>query len=502
MPGAAGNYADIQFIRRIFMSIKILINAVDTEECRIAKVSNNRLAEFHIETTTREVTQGNIYKAIVSRVEPSLQAVFVDYGVEKNGFLQKNEIHPDYFLDDPSGNQSLKTIIKTGQELMVQVTKEPFMKKGAMLTTFISIPGRHTVLMPGSKTVGVSRKIEDEAERKRIKEIMAHMLPEGFGVIVRTAGQKCTKTTLTKEFRSLMRLWKNIKEGVSASAPVLLHKEGTLAQRVIRDYFTPDISEILIDDEVVYNEIKDSLRMISPPHLKIVKRYKVDKPIFSKHQLEDQIASIFENRVQLTSGGSIVIEQTEALVAIDVNSGKATQKKNVEETALQTNLEAADEVARQLRLRDFGGLIVIDFIDMRDRKNRAKIEKAIKAELKSDKARTKVGRLSAFGLMEMSRQRIRPSIQFINSQPCRYCRGKGVTPTVESLGLNFLRRLRLETLKDGVSGIKGYVPKEVAAYLLNRKKKELLELELHRDVTITIEEDLSMIPGEGYIVRE
>ncbi|MDA3898286.1 MAG: Rne/Rng family ribonuclease [Desulfobacteraceae bacterium] len=484
------------------MSIKILINAVDTEECRIAKVSNNRLEEFHIETTAREVTQGNIYKAVVSRVEPSLQAVFVDYGVEKNGFLQKHEIHPDYFLDDPTGSQSLKTIIKTGQELMVQVTKEPFMKKGAMLTTFVSIPGRHTVLMPGSKNVGVSRKIEDDVERKRIKEMMGAMLPEGFGIIVRTAGRQCTKTTLSKEFRTLMRVWKTIIKGVNDSAPVLLHKERTLAQRVIRDYFTPDISEILIDDETVYKEIIEFIKLISPQHQKIVKRYKTDKPIFSKHQLEDQIASIFENRVSLTSGGSIVIEQTEALVAIDVNSGKATQKKNVEETALQTNLEAAEEVARQLRLRDFGGLIVIDFIDMRDRKNRAKIEKAIKAELKSDKARTKVGRLSVFGLLEMSRQRIRPSIQFINSQPCRYCRGKGVIPTVESLGLNFLRRMRLETLKDGVSGIKGYVPKEVAAYLLNRKKKELLELELQRDVTITIEEDLSMIPGEGQIVRE
>lgn len=484
------------------MSGKILINSVDTEECRIAKVKNNRLEEFHIETAAREITQGNIYKGVVSRVEPSLQAVFVDYGVEKNGFLQKHEIHPDYFLDDPSGGQSLKTIIKTGQELMVQVTKEPFMKKGAMLTTFISLPGRNVVLMPGSKNVGVSRKIEDEADRKRIKEMMGKMLPEGFGVIVRTAGQECTKTNLSKEFRYLMRLWKNIKKGVNDPAPVLLHKERTLAQRVIRDYFTPDITEILIDDELVYNETRDFIKMISPQHQKIVKRYKTDKPIFSKHQLEDQIASIFENRVTLKSGGSIVIEQTEALVSIDVNSGKATQKKNVEETAVQTNLEAAEEVARQLRLRDFGGLIVIDFIDMRDRKNRAKIEKAIKAELKSDKARTKVGRLSVFGLLEMSRQRIRPSIQFINSQPCKRCRGKGVVPSVESLGLNFLRRLRLETLKDGVASVKGYVPTEVAAYLLNRKKKELLDLELRRDVCITIEADPALIPGEGNIVRE
>lgn len=484
------------------MSSKILINALDTEECRIAKVLNNRLEEFHIETTAREVTQGNIYKGVVVRVEPSLQAVFVDYGAEKNGFLQKSEIHPDYFQDDPTGSQTLKSIIKNGQELMVQVTKEPFMKKGAMLTTFISLPGRHTVLMPGGKGVGVSRKIEEEEERKRIKEIMAPLLPEGFGVIVRTAGAECNKTTLTKDLKYLMKLWRTIKQGVNQPAPVLLHKERTLAQRVIRDYFTPEVTEILIDDETVYNDIREFIRMISPQQGQIVKLYKGDKPIFSKHQLEEQIASIFENRVGLKSGGSIVIEQTEALVSIDVNSGKATQKESIEQTALQTNIEAAQEIARQLRLRDFGGLVVIDFIDMRDRKHNLKVEKELKAELKQDKARVKVGRISAFGLMEMSRQRIRPSIQSINFEPCRYCRGKGVTPSVESLALNFLRRLRLETLKDGEGGIRGRVPGEVAGYLLNRKKKELLEMEIRRDVTITIMEDPAMIPGESEIVRE
>jgi len=483
------------------MSSKILINALDSEECRIATVLNNRLEEFQIETTAREVSQGNIYKGVVVRVEPSLQAVFVDYGAEKNGFLQKNEIHPDYFLDDPSGSQNLKAIIKNGQELMVQVTKEPFMKKGAMLTTFISLPGRHTVLMPGGKGVGVSRKIEDEEERKRIKEVMATLLPEGFGVIVRTAGVECNKTTLSKDFKYLMRLWKTVKQGVKEPAPVLLHKEQTLAQRVIRDYFTPDVTEILIDDESVYNEIREFIKMISPQQLKIVKQYKGDKPIFSKHQLEEQIASIFESRVNLKSGGSIVIEQTEAMVSIDVNSGKATQKDSIEQTALQTNIEAAQEIARQLRMRDFGGLIVIDFIDMRDRKNNLKVEKEIKAELKKDKARTKIGRISAFGLLEMSRQRIRASIQSINSTPCRHCRGKGVVPSVESLGLNFLRRLRLETLKEGDAAIRGRVPAEVASYLLNRKKKELLEMEIRREVCITIEADSAMIPGESEIIR-
>lgn len=486
------------------MSSKILINAIDPEECRIAKVKDNHLEEFHIEITSREITQGNIYKGIVTRVEPSLQAVFVDYGAERHGFLQKNEIHSDYFLDDPSGDQSLKNTVKRGQELMVQVTNEPYMGKGAALTTFISIPGRYTVLMPGSDQIGVSRKISDEAERTRIKDILSKMkIPEGFGIIVRTAGLKCTKATIFKDFRYLMRMWEGIKkDGVEAAAPALLYKERTHALRVIRDYFTDDISEILVDDENVYNDIKSFMRIISPQHKQIVKFYSADKPIFTKHQLEDQIASIFENRVSLKSGGSIVIEQTEALVAIDVNSGKATQRDSVEETALQTNLEAAEEIARQLRLRDFGGLIIIDFIDMRDRKNKLKVERAVKSHLKEDKARAKIGRLSAFGLMEMSRQRIRPSIRSINFEPCRFCQGKGVVKSVESLGLGFLRQLQLEAVKSETSAVKGYVPYEVASYILNRKKKEILDIEARRGISVTIESDPSLIPGESRIVWE
>jgi ribonuclease E len=484
------------------MSSKIIVNSVDPEECRIAKVTDNRLEEFHIETTSREITHGNVYKAVVARVEPSLQAVFVDYGAERHGFLQKHEIHPDYLLDDPSGGQSLKNIIKRGQEMLVQVTKEPFMSKGAMLTTYISLPGRHTVLMPGGKTRGISRKIEDEDERKRLKEIIDKLnVPEGFGIIIRTAGAACTKTTVAKDFRYLMRLWQDIKKkGVKASAPDLLYKDRTLALRVIRDYFTEDITEILVDNEDVYNEIRDFIPIISPQLKKIVKLYTADRPIFTKHQLEDQIASIFENRVGLKSGGSIVIEQTEALVSIDVNSGKATQKGSIEATALQSNLEAADEIARQLRLRDFGGLIVIDFIDMRDRKNRAKVEQAMKAGLKNDKARVKVGRISAFGLMEMSRQRIRPSIRTMSFETCKHCGGKGVVQSVESLGLGFLRRLWLESSKGEITGARGFVPPEVALYLLNRKKKEILDLEQRRGISITIEADLNMVPGDSRIV--
>ncbi len=486
------------------MTSKILINAVDTEECRIAKVTDNRLEEFNIETAAREITHGNIYKAVVSRVEPSLQAVFVDYGAERNGFLQKQEIHPDYFQDDPSGGQSLKNIIRRGQELLVQITNDPVMEKGAMLTTYISLPGRYTVLMPGGRNQGISRKISDEAERKRLKEIIEKLkIPEEYGLIVRTAGEGETKTTISKDLQYLMRLWKNInRKGLSEKAPALLYKDRSLAVRAIRDSFTADIKEVLIDNDAVFQEVKEFIKVISPQHSKCVKRYQSDRPIFTKHQLEEQIASIFDNRVKLKSGGSIVIEQTEALVSIDVNSGRATQKGSFQETALLTNLEAAEEVARQLRLRDFGGLIVIDFIDMRDRKNNLKVERALKKHLKVDKARSKIGRISQFGLLEMSRQRIRPSIRSINFEPCRCCQGKGVTQSIESLGLSFLRRLRLETLKNEITSVKGFLPPEVASYLLNRKKREILDVEIRRNIAVSIEADSRMRPDESRIVCE
>ena len=486
------------------MSSKIMINAVDPAECRIAKVKDSKLEEFHIESASREITHSNIYKGIIVRIEPSLQAVFIDYGVERHGFLQKHEIHSDYYLDSDSGNRSITGILKQGQELLVQVTKDPFMKKGAMLTTYISLPGRFIVLMPGSEGLGVSRKIEDEEERKRLKEIISTIkIPESFGIIVRTAGIGCTKAQISGDLSYLLRLWKNIKGNVmKVKSPALLYKERNLVVRSIRDYFTPDVNEILIDDPGVHREAKDFIKIISPKHSAIVKLYKEDKPIFTKFQLESQINSIFESRVKLKSGGSIVIEQTEALVAIDVNSGKATQTKSVEQTALATNLEAAEEIARQLRLRDLGGLIVIDFIDMRDSKHNLEVEKNLKTFVKDDKARIKFGKISRFGIMEMSRQRIRPSIEFGSFEPCRHCRGKGVTPSSETQGLSFLRKLNLETLKDEIASVKGTVPVNVADYLLNKKRKEILDLETRRNLTIRIEGDNSMSPGESEIVSE
>jgi ribonuclease E len=486
------------------MSKKILINALDPDENRIAALKDDKLDQFHIETTARQVTQGNIYKGIVTRVEPSLQAVFVDYGAPKNGFLQKNEIHKDYFQDiedGGKGGKALFNLIKKGQELIIQVTKDPISTKGAMLTTLISLPGRLSVLMPGNATRGVSRKISDEGERKRLVTIIKKMkIPDGFGMIVRTAGKNSTKTLLTADLKYLMAVWKNIdKEAVKRKAPALLYKEQTLAVRSLRDYFTSDVNEILIDSPEVFKEVKDFMQVIAPKQINIVKRFKGDKPIFSKYQLEEQIASIYKKSVALKSGGFLVIEQTEALVSIDVNSGKSTKKKNIEETAFHTNFEACEEVARQLRLRDMGGLIVIDYIDMKERKHKAEITKTLKKHLKSDKAKTKVGGITTFGLLEMSRQRIRYSITFGSHEICRHCKGRGQTPSVETQGLAFLRQLNLRTIKSDISKVTGIVPNDVAGYLLNKKREELTTIESKRKVTITIEGDQNMVSGENRI---
>ncbi len=481
------------------MTKKILINALDPDEHRIAAIKDNKLEQFHIETTAIEVTQGNIYKGIVTRVEQSLHAVFVDYGAQKNGFLQKNEIHKDYFQDVKSNSKALFNLIKKGQELIVQVTKDPISLKGAMLTTYISLPGRLSVLMPGNTTRGVSRKISDEDERKRLVNIVKKMkIDDGFGMIVRTAGRNATKTLFNADLRYLMRVWKDIDEkAIKNKAPSLLYKEQTLAVRSLRDYFTSDVKEILIDNPDVFKEVKDFIMVIAPKQKNIVRLFKGEKPIFTKYQLEDQIASIYKKEASLKSGGSLVVEQTEAMVTIDVNSGKSTKKKNIEETAFHTNLEACEEVARQLRLRDMGGLIVVDFIDMKERNHKAEITKALKKHLKSDKAKTKVGGITKFGLLEMSRQRIRHAITFGSYEACRHCKGRGQIPSVETQGLALLRQLNLKSLKPEIKEITGVVPREVATYLLNKKREELIDIESKRKILITIEGDPDMVSGES-----
>ncbi|MGD9730566.1 MAG: ribonuclease E/G [Desulfamplus sp.] len=484
------------------MTRKILINALDTGECRIVTVKDNKLEELHLATDAKEITQGNIYKAVITRVEPSLQAVFVDYGAERQGFLQQQEIHSDYFMDNDSGNRTLNHIVKKGQELLVQVIKDPIMHKGAMLTTFISLPGRLSVLMPGTTTRGVSRQINCEEERKRLKSLVETMkLPEGFGLIVRTAGKDATKTMLANDLKYLMRVWKSISDkSIESPTPALLYKEQNLAVRTLRDYFTADVSEILIDDEEVFKEVKEFIKVIAPKQQKIVKFLRGETPIFSKYGLEAQIASIFETKVPLKSGGAIVIDQTEALVAIDVNSGKSTGKKNIEQTAFHTNLEAAEEIARQLRLRDMGGLIVIDFIDMKETRHRTEVMKTLKTFLKADKAKTKVGIISKFGLLEMSRQRIRPSITFGNFTTCPHCQGRGMIHSVENLVLSFMRQINLNTIKGDIRSVTAVLPKEVADYLLNKKRRELVELENKRNMTVSIISDPNMIWVDSNIV--
>jgi len=486
------------------MTTKILINAIDPDECRIAIVKNSKLEGFHIESTTHEITHGNIYKGIVSRVEPGLQAVFVDYGAPRHGFLQKNEIHTDYFQDTADGNHSLKNVIKRGQEVLVQVTKDPVGNKGAMLTTYISLAGRYVVLLPGSLNRGISRKIEEGDERSRIKAIFDSLrISDGFGVIIRTASENTTKTRLQKDIRDLSRIWRDIrKNAMKETVPALVYKEQGLIFRSIRDYFTNDVTEILIDNLILFRELKDFISIFSPKHAKVVRLHKEGKPIFTKHQLEDQITSVFENRVLLKSGGSIVIEPTEALVSIDVNSGKGTHKTSIEQTAFRSNLEAVEEIARQLRLRDLGGLIVIDFIDMKDRKHKLDVEKALKTAIKEDRARIKIGSLSRFGLLEMSRQRLRPPVGYGSFSVCPECQGKGQVASIEMLGLAFLRKLQLETLKEEICHVRGKLPTRVADYLLNRKRRELAELEERRNLTIEIEGIAAMHPRDSEIICE
>ena len=415
-----------------------------------------------------------------------------------------DEIHKDYFADVDAGKKTIEKLLKPGQDVIVQIVKDRIMKKGAALTTFISLAGRYVVIMPGSNNCSISRKIEDEKERKRLKDIVKNIkLPKDIGAIIRTAAINYTKTKIEKDIRYLMRIWRDIKAGIKKNnAPCLLYEESNIALRVIRDSFTDDVSEILIDDSIIFEEIKGFINLISPNHNKIVKLYTGLKPIFTKYQLEDQIASIYRSRVKLKSGGSIVIAQTEALVAIDVNSGKAIRKYTVEGTAAQTNLEAAEEIAKQIRIRDLGGLIVIDFIDMREKSNKSAVEKEIRKHLKKDKAKTKVGNISMFGLMEMSRQRIRPSIEFGSLVTCRRCNGKGLVPSKETLGLSFLRRLNLDTLKKQSGVVKCILPKETALYLLNKKRKEIIELEDIRNISINIECDDTMNCSDFKIVYE
>jgi len=479
---------------------KMLINAQEPEECRVAMVVDGRLEEFYIETSTREQVRGNIYKAVVDNVEPSLDAAFVNYGAVKNGFLQISEIHPEYFPEGVTGSQPpIRKVLKRGQVVLVQVTKEPAGTKGAALTTYISLAGPSLVLMPGRDGGGVSRKIEDDTERQRLKKILDELeVPPQMGLIVRTQAQGKNKRDLTRDLNSMLRLWEEIKSRLpEAPLPSLVHKEEDLALRTIRDYFSTDITEILIDNKELHRKVKEYLAIISPRHASKVKLYKEKRPIFAKYDLEKQIESIYGSSLRLPSGGSLVIHSTEALVAIDVNSAKSTREHDIEETAYKTNLEAAVEAARQLRLRDLGGLIVVDFIDMREAKHRRGVVKAFRDEAKKDKARMRLGQISRFGLMELSRQRIRPSIESGSYTICPYCGGRGVVRSRETAALGWLRKIWQAVHTGNVARVEALLPYPVANYLLNRKREELLNLERRHNVLIAIEGRPDLPPEEG-----
>jgi len=477
------------------MAKKMLINVMHPEEARVAIVEEGLLIELDIETAGKEQTRGNVYKGVVVRVEPGLQAAFIDVGMKKLGFLQMGEIHPDnwQWRDDLPEEQKnrrprIQEILRRGQELNVQVEKGEREGKGAALTTYISLPGRYMVLMPGSDSCGISRKVENDTERKALKEVVTELdIPEGFGYIIRTEAVGKRKTELSKDLQYLLKLYESIKERSSElKAPALIYQESDLVIRTIRDYFSAEIDEVLVDSKDVYKQARAFFKEVMPKYENIVKLHQEKRPIFAKYQLEEQIDLIYEKKVPLKSGGSIVIDPTEALVSIDVNSGKSTGEKGVEDTAFKTNMEAAEEVARQLRLRDLGGLIVIDFIDMRDRKHKAEVEKCLKNALKADKARVSVDKISQFGLLEMSRQRIKQTINEGSYLECPHCGGHGKVKSVEAMALSFLRKVHTAAARGTLAEVRGGLPLEVAYYLLNRNKRELAQIETDYDIEVTV----------------
>lgn len=550
------------------MTKRMLIDATHVEETRVVIVDGTKLDELDIETSTKKQLKGNIYLAKVARVEPSLQAAFVDYGGNRHGFLAFNEIHPDYYQipvadrealkealleedkddeheteadaetesaeDEESDERIVETVseneadevaarrfkqikkykiqevIHRGQVLLVQVIKEERGNKGAALTTYLSLAGRYCVLMPNNaRGGGVSRKITNAADRKRLKGIVSKLpLPTGMSVIVRTAGKERTSLEIKRDYDYLIKTWVQIRDTtMESSAPALIHEEGNLIKRALRDMYTRDIEEILIEGESEYKMARDFMKMLTPSHAKKVKLYKDETiPLFFRYQVEAQLEALHSNIVQLKSGAYLVMDQTEALVAIDVNSGRATKERNIEETALKTNLEAADEIARQLRLRDMAGLVVIDFIDMEEARNNHAIERRMKEALKRDRARVQMGRITGFGLMELSRQRLHSSFIETSYSVCPHCRGKGMIRSTQSASIHTLHVLEEESMKLRFSELHMTVPPETALYVLNYKRRDLNAIEAMYNVKIFLEADVSLVFPTDYrmerVVRE
>lgn len=468
---------------------RMLVNATQQEELRVAMVDGQRLYDLDLETSSREQKKSNIYKAIITRVEPSLEAAFIDYGGNRHGFLPLKEISRSYFKPDArSGRVSIKDAIQEGQEIVIQVEKEERGNKGAALTTFISLAGRYLVLMPNNpRAGGVSRRIEGE-DRNLIREALSSLdIPEGMGLIVRTAGVGRNAEELQWDLDYLLHLWEVIeKASDDRPAPFLIYQESNLIIRALRDYLRNDIGEILIDNKEIYNQAHDFMKQVMPHNLQKLKHYEDPIPLFTRFQIESQIASAFNREVRLPSGGAVVIDHTEALVSIDINSARATKGSDIEETALNTNLEAATEIATQLRLRDMGGLVVIDFIDMSHARNQREVENRLREALKMDRARVQVGRISRFGLLEMSRQRLSASLGEASQIVCPRCKGHGTIRGVESLALSILRLLEEEAMKESTEQVVAQLPVNVATFLLNEKRSMINTLEERHKTTIIL----------------
>ncbi len=534
---------------------RMLIDATHSEETRVVVVNGTRLESFDVETSTKKQNKGNIYLAKIVRVEPSLQAAFVDYGGNRHGFLAFSEIHPDYYQipvadrqaliaeqqaeaareaaeqdaadngedvetlggdeseDEPATrtrqrsvrNYKIQEVIKRRQIMLVQVVKEERGNKGAALTTYISLAGRYCVLMPNTaRGGGVSRKITSAIDRRRLKAIMSDLdVPSSMAVILRTAGAERNKTEIKRDYDYLIRTWNQIRETTLASrAPALIHEEASLIRRAIRDVYSADLEEVLVEGEEGYRLAKDFMKTLTPSHAKKVQRYRDPiMPLFHRFQVDSQLDAMHSPVVQLRSGGYIVINQTEALVAIDVNSGRATKERHIEETALKTNLEAAEEIARQLRLRDLAGLIVIDFIDMEESRNNASVEKRLKEALKNDRARIQMGRISAFGLLELSRQRLRPSLMETSFHACPHCGGTGMIRSTESTSIHILRIIEEEGVRQRSTEVTVTVHPMVALYILNYKRQALEDIERRYGIKVYLQGDESLIPPDHRMER-
>ena len=482
---------------------RMLFNATQAEELRVAIVDGQKLIDLDIESAAKEQRKSNIYKAVITRLEPSLEAAFVDYGADRHGFLPFKEIARSYYQPGADGKSSIKEALREGQELIVQVEKDERGNKGAALTTYISLAGRYLVLMPNNpRGGGVSRRVEGD-ERAELREVMDQLeVPSGMSLIARTAAIGRSAEELQWDLNYLLQLWRAIDGAAQSQAGAfLIYQEGSLVIRAIRDYFQPDIGEILIDTDDVYEQARQFMAHVMPNNVNRVKRYHDDVPLFSRFQIEHQIESAYSRQVNLPSGGAVVIDHTEALVSIDVNSGRATKGADIEETAFRTNLEAADEIARQLRLRDLGGLIVIDFIDMESQKNQREVENRLRDALRHDRARVQTGKISRFGLLELSRQRLRPALAETSYIPCPRCNGTGHIRSTESSALHILRILEEEAMKENTGAVHLQVPVDVGTFLLNEKRVDIARIEMRHKIQLIIVPNRHLETPQHEIIR-